>query len=366
MERAVMLRVSTPVPLPDTIAAPGVLLQSHGPGSVVARMAGLRKAAILLASVGNEVSAAILRHLSDDEIHDLIQEITLLSNVSEQERAQVLNEFLHKIEQDAFFGVEYATSVLLAAFGPEAGKRMAERLLKPGGGDVPSISSLRKADPGQLAKVIHREHPQTIALILCHLSASHAAQLLSALPAPLRADVTKRMAALDQISPEIVGRIAKTISSKMKLMGESSLEAYGGVRAVAEMLNCVDASTSESILEQVSSEDGNLGQMIRHLMFVFDDLLRISKEALTTLLGRVDRKLLTMALKGCNPDIKKHFTSLMSSRAAEMLVEDMQALGPVRIKDVEDAQQKIIATARQLQAEGVISLQSADSEQFVD
>ena len=145
-----------------------------------------------------------------------------------------------------------------------------------------------------------------------------------------------------------------------------SLEAYGGVRAVAEVLNHMNNTTTEEILNSVGNEDPKLGQTIRHLMFVFEDLLNVSQESMRTLLGRLDRKLLTTALKGGSPNIKGHFTSLMSGRAKEMFEEDMQALGPVRIKDVEEAQQKIIAVARQLQDEGAISLSASGSEEFVD
>jgi flagellar motor switch protein FliG len=263
-------------------------------------------------------------------------------------------------------GIEYATSVLLAAFGPETGKRMAERLLKSISTESPDVDSLRRADPQDLAKIVHREHPQTIALIMCHLSTSQAAKLLSELPAALRSDVTRRMAALDQISPDVINRIAKVIGGKLRLAGQSSLGAYGGVRAVAEILNQVDSTTAEEILQTIGNEDAALGESIRHLMFVFEDLLNVSQDSMRTLLGRVDRKLLTTGLKGASPKIKAHFTSLMSARAKEMLEEDMQALGPVRIRDVEEAQQKIIAVARQLQAEGVISLSAAGSDQFVE
>jgi flagellar motor switch protein FliG len=332
-------------------------------------ISGLRKAAILLTTLGDQASAPILRELKEDEVHEITREISLLRQVGEQERTATLREFMEKIVHRDYYstgGLEYATSLLMAAFGPEAGKRISDRVLKSIATDMPNIDSIRKADPEHLAKVIHREHPQAIALILCHLGSSNAAQLLYALPPQLRADVTRRMAGVDQISPEIINRIAKSVGAKLRILGETSMEAYGGVRAVAEVLNRVETSVGDDILAQIGSEDPALEQTIRHLMFVFDDLLNISKDSLRTLLGRIDRKLLTMALKGCTPQIKQHFTSLMSGRAAEMLNEDMQALGPVRIRDVEDAQQKIITAARELQAQGVLSLQPAAAERFVE
>jgi flagellar motor switch protein FliG len=343
--------------------------ESSRPLPAVEGLEGRRKSAILLTSIGNQASVAILRQLSEEEVHDITREISMLPSVTDDERQSVLREFVAKAERPDVLdvgGINYATSVLLAAFGPETGKRMAERLLKSISTDTPDVDSLRRADPQHLAKIVHREHPQTIALIMCHLSTERAAKLLSELPPALRSDVAGRMAALDQISPDVVNRIAKIIGGKLRLAGQTSMGAYGGVRAVAEILNQVDNATTEEILESIGNEDPTLGQTIRHLMFVFQDLLNVSPESMRMLIGKIDRKQLTTALKGGSPKVKGHFTSLMSARAKEMLEEDMQALGPVRIKDVEEAQQKIIAVARQLQAEGVISLSASGSEQFVE
>ena len=253
----------------------------------------------------------------------------------------------------------------MAAFGPETGKRMADRVLKSLGTETASIDSLQKADPQHLAKVVHQEHPQTIALVLSHIGPSHAAKLLTALPEKVRGNVIRRMAMLDQISPEIVNKIAKTLGARLRLLGESSLESYGGVRAVAEVLNRVDGSTSDGILGQISDEDANLGQTIRHLMFVFDDLLNVDVAAMRVLVGKIERKVLVVALKGCAVRVKEHFTSVMSARAAESLNEDMDALGPVRIREVEEAQQAIIEMARKLEAEGQLSLKPSSGDQYV-
>ncbi|HUI57582.1 MAG TPA: flagellar motor switch protein FliG [Bryobacteraceae bacterium] len=331
-------------------------------------MRGVRKAAILLTTLGDDTCAAILRQLTEEQVHDVTREISRLTGVSDDERRHVLEEFASAHSNAGLFGsggIEYATSVLVTAFGPETGKRMADRVLKSLGFEMATIDSLQKADPQALAKVIHREHPQTIALILSHVGPSHAAKLLAALPATLRPDVARRMATLDQISPEVVNKIAKTIGAKLRLLGETSLEAFGGVRAVAEVLNRVDTSTSEEILKQVTDDDPNLGQTIKNLMFVFEDLLHVDQQAMRTIVGKLDRKVLVMALKGSASRIKDHFTGLMSARAAEMLAEDMEALGPVRIRDVEEAQQQIIAIARQMEAEGALSLRPSSGDKFV-
>jgi flagellar motor switch protein FliG len=238
-------------------------------------------------------------------------------------------------------------------------------LLKQLGADAANFDALQKADPQQLAKFIHNEHPQTIALVLSHLNPSQAAGLLFSLPNDLRADVALRMANLDQISPDIISKIASIIGQKLKALGEMSRESYGGVRAVAEMFNRLDSSCSKDILENIESSDPTLAETIRHLMFVFEDLLLIDQNGIKEILGRIDRKILTVALKGTSDQLKDHFLECMSQRGAEMLREDMEALGPIKIKEVESAQQQIIAVVRQMEAEGAISLKGAVGEQYV-
>jgi flagellar motor switch protein FliG len=173
------------------------------------------------------------------------------------------------------------------------------------------------------------------------------------------------MANLDQISPEIIHKIAAVIGQKLKALGEFSRESYGGVRAVAELFNRLDSTSSKEILEKVEEQDANLGETIRHLMFVFEDLLMIDPNGMKEILGKVDRKIMTAALKGTSEQLKNHFLQAMSQRGAEMLREDMDALGPIKIKDVEAAQQQIISTVRQLESEGILSLKGAVGEQYV-
>jgi flagellar motor switch protein FliG len=233
------------------------------------------------------------------------------------------------------------------------------------GTDAASFDALQKADPQQLANFIHNEHPQTIALILSHLGAKQAANLLYSLPQDLRADVAVRMANLDQISPEIISKIAQIVGQKLRALGETSREAYGGVRAVAEMFNRLDQTDSKDILETIEAQDPQLGETIRHLMFVFEDLLRVEAAGIRELLARVDRKVLTIALEGTSEALKNHFLQVMSQRGAEMLREDMDALGPVKMKEVEMAQQQVIAAVRLLESEGVINLSDSGSDQYV-
>ena len=185
------------------------------------------------------------------------------------------------------------------------------------------------------------------------------------LPSALRSDVAQRMASLDQISPDIIIKIAGVIGQKLRALGEFSRESYGGVRAVAEMLNRLDSASSREILDHIDQQDTNLGETIRHLMFVFEDLLLIDPLGLKEVMAKVDRKVLTIALKGTSEQLRNHILSCMSQRGAEMLREDMEGLGPVKIKDVEASQQQIIALVRELESQGVLSLREAAAEQYV-
>ena len=329
---------------------------------------GRRKAAILMVMIGDESSGQILKELDEDEVQTIGREIARVQTLTSEEAEGVLDEFYEMaIAHDYVVkgGVDYARKVLVNAFGPETAKRMLDRLMKSLGNETLSFDALQKTDPSQLAKFIHNEHPQTIALVLSHLNPSQAAGLLYSLPAEIRADVALRMASLDQISPEIISKIAGVIGSKLKTLGELSREAYGGVDAVAEVLNRLDSTTSKDILEQIAQDNPPLVQAIRHLMFVFEDMLMLGADAVKELLAKVDRKILTVALKGTSDQLKNHMLQAMSQRGADMLREDMESLGPVKIKDVEAAQQQIIAVMRQLEVEGVINTQSATGEQYV-
>src|ERR1700719_694596 len=223
-------------------------------GSEPEKIPGLRKAAILMVMLGDEASGTILRQLDEDEVQEISREIARVQSLTSEEAEGVLEEFYQMAVAHDYVvkgGIEYAKKVLISAFGPEHAKKMLDRLMKTLGNETLSFDALRKTDPQQLAKFIHSEHPQTIALILSHLNPSQAAGLLFSLPAELRADVALRMASLDQISPEIITKIATVIGSKLKTLGELSREAYGGVHAVAEMFNRLDANAGKDILEHI-------------------------------------------------------------------------------------------------------------------
>jgi flagellar motor switch protein FliG len=317
---------------------------------------GLRKAAVLMIILGDQISGEILRELDEEEVQALGREIARISSISNDQAESILEEFYQmSMARDYVLkgGIDYAKKMLMSAFGPEHAKRLVDRLVKTLGSELASFDTLQKADPQQLAKFIHNEHPQTIALILSHLNASQAAGLLISLPAELRPDVALRMANLDQISPEIISKIAFIIGQKLKALGEVSRESYGGVRAVSEMFNRLDSGSSKEILESIEQNDPKLVETIRHLMFVFEDLLLLTQDSVKEMLSKVDRKILTVALKGTSEQLRNHILQTMSQRGAEMLKEDLDALGPVKIKEVDAAQQQIIAVVRQLEPKGL-------------
>ncbi len=331
-------------------------------------MPGIRKAAILLITLGENTSAEILKQMDEDEVHALSREIARISSITSEQAETLLEEFYGMAVAHDYVlkgGIDYARKMMINAFGPEAAKKMLDRLIKTLGSEMASFDALQKADPQQVAKFIHNEHPQTIALVLSHLNPSQAAGLLISLPPEMRSDVALRMANLDQISPEIISKIAAIIGQKLKALGEFSREAYGGVRAVSEMFNRLDSVTSKEVLETMEQTHPGLVETIRHLMFVFEDLLLLGPDAVKEVLAKVERKVLTVALKGTSDQLKTHFLKEMSQRGSEMLREDMEALGPVKIKDVEAAQQQIISVVRQLEAEGTISLKGTVGEQYV-
>jgi len=331
-------------------------------------LTGLQKAAVLLVTLGEEASAEVLKELTEDEIALLTRSIARIPSITSQQAESILDEFHHMTVAQEFVvkgGIDYARKMLSKAFGPESAKRLIDRLTKSVGGDGADFDALQRADPQQLAKFIHNEHPQTVALVLSHLNPTQAASLLMSLPQKLRSDVALRMATLDQISPEIINKIASVIGQKLKSLGEFSRESYGGVRAVADLFNRLDSGSSKHILSDIEQHDPALFETIRELMFVFEDLLLIDQGGIKEILAKVDRKILTIALKGTSEQLKEHMFSSMSQRGSEMLKEDIEALGPVKIREVEAAQQQIISIVRQLDSEGVVSLKGAVGEQYV-
>src|SRR6185312_4367245 len=290
-------------------------------------LSGIQKAAILLISIGDQASAELIKRLGDDEVQVVTAAIASLPAISREQAEEVLEEFRAATSHSGqgHGGVDFAKRILTSAFGAEGSKKHVERLPKAAGRSSDAGQRLQRLDPQLLARFVESEHPQTIALVLAHLSAGQSAAVLRSMPAELRGEVTIRLASLDQISPVVMNKISAVISRKLQTLGEVK-------------------------------RDSALVDSIRQQMFVFDDLMMIDANGIKELLGRADRRQLTIALKGSSDELRKHLLQGMSQRGAAMLLEDMEALGPVKNKEVEAAQQMMIALLRQLETEGVVSL----------
>ncbi len=330
-------------------------------------MSGLRKAAIVALMIGEDASANVFKHLSEEEIETLLSEMAALGRISTKVGEQVLEEF-HQTsiaaEHVARGDLEFAKRVLIKSFGPDTARKMIDRVMRAFQSNA-GFASLERADPQQLSKFILGEHPQTIALILAHLQPANAAQLATLLPEELRVEVLTRMASLEDISPDVVSRISSVIELRLKALGGPSREQHGGVRAVAELFNRLERTVSTPVLESIEEQRPELAVSIRNLMFVFDDLLHVDDNGMREIIQRADKKGLTVALKGASDEIRQRFFTNMSKRAGEMLKEEMEVLGAVRLRDVEKAQQEVVSIARKLEEEGLISTGAAAGEAYV-
>jgi len=331
-------------------------------------MSGRRKAAILLVVLGDEAASAVYKNLPEEDLREITQEITELDYVAPDVAAKVLQEY-HRLtltqEYLAQGGASYASQLLKKTFGEQGAKTLLEQVMKSQEGAAHNLVTLQKADPQQLAKFIQGEHPQTIALVLAHMSGKAASAVLAMLPEKLRGQAVVRMAQMQQFSPEMVQKISLILSRKMMSLGEQSRRGYGGVKAVADLLNTVESRLSTEILETVEQESPQLAVSIRNFMFTFQDFLEVPEASLRELLGQLDKKTLAVGLKGAPEQLKDHFFKSMSSRAVEMLKEDMEALGPIRSRDVYQAQQEAITLARKLEAAGKMVLKNESEEAFV-
>jgi len=330
---------------------------------------GIKKAAILMVLLGDEASSSLFRFLEDEEVQEIAKEISRLGRIEPETADSVLDDYYKMTLARSYLvqgGVDYARKLLVKAYGSEASKKLLDRVTLAIQSSNAGFDDLQKVDPAQLSKFIQNENPQTIALVLAHLQSSQAAALLNSLPAELRGDVVMRMANLEKTSPEILSKITHILSQRIQSLGDFSRESYGGVRAVAELINLLDSSTSNAILEKIENENAALALSIRNLMFVFDDILLIEDVGMREIIQRVDKKLLTVALKGTSDQLKNQFFRHMSHRAVEMLREDMDVLGPVRIKEVEAAQNEIVAIIRKLDQDGVISLKGGAGDEYIN
>ncbi|MBZ5655241.1 MAG: flagellar motor switch protein FliG [Acidobacteriia bacterium] len=329
---------------------------------------GLQKAAILMVLLGEEAASNIYRNLSEADVQRLTQRIAELERVKPEAALSVLEEYHQLILTQSYLaegGPEYAQKLLVKAFGENGAKQLLDQVSKAMEMSVGQLESLQKADPQQLAKFLETEHPQTIALILAHLHARQASALLLRLPEEIRAETIKRLAQLRQFSPEVAQKVSLSLHKRLESLGEQSRRAYAGIKGAADLLNQLDPNASKSILESIEQEDPKMALGIRNLMFTFEDLLGVPETGIRELLGQLDKKTLAMALRGASEELKNLIFKSMSTRAVDMLKEDMEVLGPVRTKDVHQAQHEIVEMARKLEAEGKLVLSAEAQDEYV-
>lgn len=332
------------------------------------QLTGIRKAAILLVALGEEAASTVYQHFGERDLQQITQEIAELKVIPPDMVERVLREY-HQLmlTQDymAQGGAEYATKLLVKAFGEEGAKELLEQVSRAQELSTSKLDSLQKADPQQLAKFLESEHPQTIALILAHLDSRQGSMLLMKLPEKTRAEAVTRLANLRQFSPEMAQKVSMILHRKLQALGEQSRRAYAGFKGVADLLNRLEPSACKVILENIEQDDPKLALSIRNLMFTFDDLLSVPEAGIRELLSHLDKKTLSLALKGAAEELKNHIFKTMSSRAVEMLKEDMDVLGPVRSRDVAKAQQECVGVARQLESQGKLILRTEGEDEFV-
>ena len=326
-------------------------------------LSGVQKAAILLIVLGPERSAEIFKHLKEEEIEELTLEIANTRSVSPSVKDSVINEFYEVCLAQQYIaegGINYAKELLEKAYGEEKaldviGRLTASLQVKP-------FEFVRKTDASQLLNFIVDEHPQTIALVLSYLTTQQSAMIIAALPPDRQADVARRIAVMDRTSPDVIKEVEKVLETKLASLVNQDYTIIGGVDAVVDILNTVDRGTEKHIMETLEIEEPELADEIRKKMFVFEDILLLDSRAIQRVLREVDNNDLALALKGANEQVQNACLSNLSSRLANMIKDDMEIMGPVRMKDVEEAQQKIVNIIRKLEdsAEIVISRGGGD------
>jgi flagellar motor switch protein FliG len=329
-------------------------------------ISGVQKAAILLISLGPERSASIFKHLKEEEIETLTLEIANTRSVSPATKDQVMDEFYEVCLAQQYIaegGISYAKELLEKALGVEKardviGKLTASLQVRP-------FEFVRKTDASQLLNFIQDEHPQTIALILSYLSSGQASAIISSLPPDKQADVAKRIAQMDRTSPDVIKEVEKVLERKLASLVNQDYTIVGGVDSIVEILNTVDRGTEKHIMETLEIEDPELADEIRRKMFVFEDILSLDDKSIQRVLREVDNNELAVALKGANEDVQTVIFNNLSKRLSSMIKEDMEYMGPVRLKDVEEAQQKIVNIIRKLEDSAEIIISRGGGDEIV-
>ncbi len=326
-----------------------------------------QRAAALVISLGPELSSKVYEHLKEDQVERLTLEVANMRKISSEERDGLMEECYNlTMAQDymAQGGVEYAHEVLEKAMGTNKAMEIINRL--QGSLQTTPFEFIKRTDPQQLINFISNEHPQTIALVLAHLAPDSAAVVLSALPPEAQIEVSKRIASMDRATPDVVMEVERVLERKISAVFTQEFTAAGGVRSLAEVLNRADRSTEKAIIEKLEESDPDLAEEVKRLMFVFDDVMQLDNRTVQKVLSDVDTKDLALALKGASDEVKDHVLKNMSKRASQTIGEEMEFMGPVRLKHTEEAQQKIVNVIRQLEEMGeIVVARGGEEEVFV-
>ncbi len=324
---------------------------------------GVRKAAILLLSLGQDDAAQILKRLTPESVEEVSREIASMGSVGASARTVVFSEFYNTALANAYVaegGLEYAKALLRKSLSEEDAGRIIKQVTQQV--QTTPFSFLQKAESDNLLTFIQDEHPQTIALILAHLPPQKASEILVGLPGQKQVEVVKRIANMEQTNPEVIKEVERGLEHRLSDIVSQTFEKAGGVDTVAEILNLADRSTEKGIMEGLEAEDPDLVEQIRRLMFVFEDILLVNDKGIQAVLKEVDNDELSLALKTASQELKDKIFKNMSERAAQLIQEDMQYMGPVRVSDVEQAQQKIVDVVRRLEDAGEIIIAGRGGE----
>ncbi|HEY1257338.1 MAG TPA: flagellar motor switch protein FliG [Terracidiphilus sp.] len=332
---------------------------------LTANISGVRKAAILLVAVGEESAKEILRALPEVDVQRLTEELAELRGVTAEMSNQVLEEFWELLETQGIVmhgGLDYASRLLQETFGKERADDLLALVRRSQEAAQGNLAKLQRTDPQQLGKLLDSEHPQTIALVLAHLDPRRASLVLDNLSEDHKVLSIQRLAEMRQFSPEMAQKVAHILHRRLENVGDTARKSYSGFKAVADLLNRLNAEESKKILETIEDGQPELALAIRNLMFTFEDLVTVPPATIREIVSGVDKRQLALALRGAKDELRAQIFKSMSSRAVEMLKEDMEVLGPVRSREVAQAQQEILTLARRLEAEGkvVLKLETGD------
>jgi flagellar motor switch protein FliG len=331
------------------------------------KLTGVQKAAILFITIGPDAAAGIIKKLPESEIQKITYEIANITSVTGEQRQEILDEFLQMNQARDYIkegGIEYARALLSKALGNQRAAEIIEKVSEATQQYRP-FSIARRADAHQLLNVISNEHPQTIALILCYLQPDKAAQVMAELPEDIQTDVAYRIATMSNTSPMVIKEIEKVLESKLSSVVRTEMTTIGGVDTLVDILNQVDRNTERNITESLEREDAELADKVKSSMFIFEDILTLDDVSIQRILREVEAKELALALKGCSDEVANAIFRNQSKRAAASLKEDMEFLGPVRLMDVEKAQQKIVNIIRRLDEAGEIIISRGGEDAII-